>query len=49
MRALLGQLAEHAPLVIPIRQRGREHMVLIRDGKHEALVPVRFVPLVGPP
>lgn len=47
--ALLGQLAEHAPLVIPIRQRGREHLVLIRDGKHEALVPVRFVPLVGPP
>jgi protein-L-isoaspartate(D-aspartate) O-methyltransferase len=46
--ALLGQLAEHAPLVIPIRTRGREHLVLIRDGKHEVLVPVRFVPLVGP-
>jgi protein-L-isoaspartate(D-aspartate) O-methyltransferase len=45
---LLGQLAEHAPLVIPIRRRGREHLVLIRDGKQEALVPVRFVPLVGP-
>jgi protein-L-isoaspartate(D-aspartate) O-methyltransferase len=47
-RALLAQLAEHAPLVIPIRKRGREHLVLIRDGKEEALVPVRFVPLVGP-
>jgi protein-L-isoaspartate(D-aspartate) O-methyltransferase len=47
--ALLGQLAEHAPLVIPIRRRGREHLMLIRDGKQEALVPVRFVPLVGPP
>ena len=46
--ALLGQLAEHAPLVIPIRRRGREHLMLIRDGKQEALVPVRFVPLVGP-
>jgi protein-L-isoaspartate(D-aspartate) O-methyltransferase len=46
--ALLEQLAEHAPLVIPIRRRGREHLVLIRDGEQEALVPVRFVPLVGP-
>src|SRR5215213_10896276 len=34
--ALLEQLAEHAPLVIPIRKRGREHLVLIRDGKQEA-------------
>jgi protein-L-isoaspartate(D-aspartate) O-methyltransferase len=47
-RALLDQLAEHAPLVIPIRRRGREHLTLIRDGQQEALVPVRFVPLVGP-
>ena len=46
--ALQDQLAEHAPLVIPIRHRGREHLMLIRDGKQEALVPVRFVPLVGP-
>jgi protein-L-isoaspartate(D-aspartate) O-methyltransferase len=46
--ALLDQLAEHAPRVIPIRHRGREHLCLIRDGKQEALVPVRFVPLVGP-
>jgi len=47
-QALLHQLAEHAPLVIPIRRRGREHLCLIRDGVQEALVPVRFVPLVGP-
>lgn len=46
--ALLDQLAEHAPLVIPIRHRGGEHLCLIRDRKQEALVPVRFVPLVGP-
>jgi protein-L-isoaspartate(D-aspartate) O-methyltransferase len=45
---LLDQLAEHAPLVIPIRRRGREHLMLIRDGRQEALVPVRFVPLVRP-
>jgi protein-L-isoaspartate(D-aspartate) O-methyltransferase len=47
-RALLDQLVEHGPLVIPIRRDGREHLMLIRDGKQEALVPVRFVPLVGP-
>jgi protein-L-isoaspartate(D-aspartate) O-methyltransferase len=46
--ALLAQLAEHAPLVIPIRKRGREHLTLLRDGNEEVLVPVRFVPLVGP-
>jgi protein-L-isoaspartate(D-aspartate) O-methyltransferase len=46
--ALAEQLAEHAPLVIPIRRGGREHLTLIRDGKEEELVPVRFVPLVGP-
>jgi protein-L-isoaspartate(D-aspartate) O-methyltransferase len=47
-QALLDQLAEHAPLVIPIRRGGREHLMLIRDGRQEALVPVRFVPLVRP-
>jgi protein-L-isoaspartate(D-aspartate) O-methyltransferase len=46
--ALLAQLVEHAPLVIPIRRPGRENLCLIRDGRQEALVPVRFVPLVGP-
>jgi hypothetical protein len=34
--------------VIPIRRRGREHLTLFRDGQREVLVPVRFVPLVGP-
>ena len=47
-RALEEQLAEHAPLVIPIRREGGEHLMLLRDGRREALVPVRFVPLVGP-
>src|SRR3954463_5036980 len=47
-RALLEQLAEHAPLGIPIRRRGGEHLTVIRDGQEETLVPVRFVPLVGP-
>jgi protein-L-isoaspartate(D-aspartate) O-methyltransferase len=46
--ALLAQLAEHAPLVIPIRGREGERLVRIRDGERELLVPVRFVPLVGP-
>jgi protein-L-isoaspartate(D-aspartate) O-methyltransferase len=45
--ALLEQLAPGAPLVIPIRRRSGEHLMLIRDGEQEALVPVRFVPLVG--
>jgi len=44
--ALLAELAEHAPLVIPIRRGGREHLVRIRDGQEEVSVPVRFVPLV---
>jgi protein-L-isoaspartate(D-aspartate) O-methyltransferase len=47
-RALLEQLVEGAPLVIPLRRDGREQLVLIREGREEALVPVRFVPLVGP-
>jgi protein-L-isoaspartate(D-aspartate) O-methyltransferase len=45
--ALLERLAPGAPLVIPIRRRRREHLVRIRDGREEVLVPVRFVPLVG--
>jgi protein-L-isoaspartate(D-aspartate) O-methyltransferase len=46
-QALLEQLAPGAPLVIPLRRGGREHLVRIRDGREEILVPVRFVPLVG--
>jgi protein-L-isoaspartate(D-aspartate) O-methyltransferase len=45
--ALLDQLAEHAPLVIPVRRGRREHLLRIRDGVGEPLVPVRFVPLLG--
>ena len=45
---LVDQLAEHAPLVIPLRRRGRENLVRIRDGREELIAPVRFVPLVGP-
>ena len=45
--ALLGQLAPGAPLVIPIRRGAAEHLVRIRDGREEAFVPVRFVPLVS--
>src|SRR3954452_9435886 len=47
-QSLLEPLAEHAPLVIPTRRGGGEHLTLIRDGQEETLVPVRFVPLVGP-
>jgi protein-L-isoaspartate(D-aspartate) O-methyltransferase len=46
-QALLEQLAPGAPLVIPLRRGGREHLVRIRDGREEIFVPVRFVPLVG--
>jgi protein-L-isoaspartate(D-aspartate) O-methyltransferase len=45
--ALIDQLAGHAPLVIPIRRGRSEHLVRVRDGEAEVLVPVRFVPLVG--
>jgi protein-L-isoaspartate(D-aspartate) O-methyltransferase len=45
--ALLDQLAQHAPLVIPLRRGSREFLVRFRDGVEERLVPVRFVPLVG--
>lgn len=47
-QALLEQLAEGAPLVMPIRRSGAEHLLRFRDGREEKLVPVRFVPLVGP-
>ena len=46
--ALLEQLKPGAPLVIPLRRDRHELLVRIRDGREEAFVPVRFVPLVGP-
>jgi protein-L-isoaspartate(D-aspartate) O-methyltransferase len=45
--ALLEQLKPGAPLVIPVRRGRHEHLVRIRDGREEQLVPVRFVPLIG--
>ena len=46
--ALLEQVKPGAPLVIPLRRDRHELLVRIRDGREEAFVPVRFVPLVGP-
>jgi protein-L-isoaspartate(D-aspartate) O-methyltransferase len=43
---LVSQLAPGAPLVCPIRRRGDEMLVRIQEGREEAVVPVRFVPLV---
>src|SRR5215217_5511091 len=45
-RALLDQLAAGAALVCPVERNGRELLMRFRDGAEEAVVPVRFVPLV---
>jgi protein-L-isoaspartate(D-aspartate) O-methyltransferase len=45
-RALIDQLAPAAALVCPVGRGGREMLMRYRDGKAEAVVPVRFVPLV---
>src|SRR3954449_13490517 len=44
--ALLEQLAPGAALVCPGERGGRELLTRYRDGVEEAVVPVRFVPLV---
>ena len=44
--ALLEQLAPGAALVCPVERAGQEHLMRIRDGASEPIVPVRFVPLV---
>ena|SRR5436190_6699013 len=44
--ALLEQLAPRAALVCPVERGGRELLMRFRDGAAEAVVPVRFVPLV---
>jgi protein-L-isoaspartate(D-aspartate) O-methyltransferase len=44
--ALFEQLKPGAPLVCPVNRDGREHLMRFRDGREEAIVPVRFVPLV---
>jgi protein-L-isoaspartate(D-aspartate) O-methyltransferase len=45
-RVLLDQLAPGAALVCPVRRSGGEELMRFRDGREEAVVPVRFVPLV---
>jgi protein-L-isoaspartate(D-aspartate) O-methyltransferase len=44
--ALLDQLAPGGVLVCPVERRGRELLTRYRNGEAEAIVPVRFVPLV---
>jgi protein-L-isoaspartate(D-aspartate) O-methyltransferase len=44
--ALFQQLAPGAALVCPVERDGRELLMRFRDGHGEAVVPVRFVPLV---
>ena len=45
--ALFEQLAEGAALVCPVRRGGDEQLIRFRAGRAEAVVPVRFVPLVS--
>ena len=46
-QALFEQLAEGAALVCPVRRGGDEQLLRFREGSAEAVVPVRFVPLVA--
>jgi protein-L-isoaspartate(D-aspartate) O-methyltransferase len=46
---LFEQLAPGAALVCPVRHDGDEQLMRYRDGVGEAVVPVRFVPLVEDP
>jgi protein-L-isoaspartate(D-aspartate) O-methyltransferase len=46
---LVSQLAPGAAIVCPVRYGGDELLVRMRDGRQEAVVPVRFVPLVESP
>src|SRR5215204_1733663 len=43
---LLDQVAPGAALVCPVQRDGRELLMRFRDGAEEAVVPVRFVPLI---
>jgi protein-L-isoaspartate(D-aspartate) O-methyltransferase len=43
---LAGQLAPGGALVCPVERDGAERLMRFRDGEAEAIVPVRFVPLV---
>jgi protein-L-isoaspartate(D-aspartate) O-methyltransferase len=44
--ALFDQLAPEGTLVCPVERHGRELLMRFREGHGEAVVPVRFVPLV---
>jgi protein-L-isoaspartate(D-aspartate) O-methyltransferase len=46
-QALSEQLAPGGILVCPVERQGRELLMRFRDGEAEAVVPVRFVPLVA--
>lgn len=43
---LLDQLAPKGALVCPVLTEDGEHLMRYRDGQQEAIVPVRFVPLI---
>src|SRR6059058_3480051 len=45
-RELMDQLAPGAALVCPVRHAQGEDLMRFREGRAEAVVPVRFVPLV---
>ncbi len=44
---LARQLVEGGVMVCPLVRDGQERLMRYRDGAEEAIVPVRFVPLVG--
>jgi protein-L-isoaspartate(D-aspartate) O-methyltransferase len=46
-KPLFAQLAPGAALVCPVDRGGRELLMRFYDGEEEAIVPVRFVPLVA--
>jgi protein-L-isoaspartate(D-aspartate) O-methyltransferase len=46
---LVSQLEPGAAIVCPVRRGRDEMLVRMRDGREEAVVPVRFVPLVESP
>jgi protein-L-isoaspartate(D-aspartate) O-methyltransferase len=45
-RGLLDQLGPGAALVCPVKRSQGEDLMRFRDGREEAVAPVRFVPLV---
>lgn len=47
--ALMGQLAPGGTMVCPVEREGTERLVRFRGGEEQAIVPVRFVPLVTEP